>query len=115
MTYLGDGVFEYVPNEGYTGDDVFTYTVVDADGSTATASVSIDVNGEVIVNVPTAEDEGTFVNEAALDAGGSNAASDGETTAGMITYTAGDTPATVTIGGEQVTAETRSSMATLAR
>jgi hypothetical protein len=38
-----DGTVTYTPNSGYSGSDSFTYTVVDADGDSATATVAIDV------------------------------------------------------------------------
>ena len=38
-----DGSVTYTPNGGYSGSDSFTYTVVDADGDSATAKVTIDV------------------------------------------------------------------------
>jgi hypothetical protein len=34
-----DGTVTYTPNSGYSGSDSFTYTVVDADGDSATATV----------------------------------------------------------------------------
>ena len=41
---VSDGVFEYVPNVGFSGTDSFTYTITDVDGSTATATVNVTVN-----------------------------------------------------------------------
>ena len=38
-----DGTVTYTPNSGYSGSDSFTYTVVDADGDSAAATVAIDV------------------------------------------------------------------------
>ena len=100
----GDGTFTFTPDPAYDGTQVtFDYTITDgALQDTATVTISI-TDGEVIVNVPTTGGAGTSVDEAAL-ASGSNAASTAETTTGTITYTAGDTPATVTIGGTTVTA-----------
>ena len=39
-----DGTVSYVPDENYNGDDAFTYTVTDRDGSTSTAAVSIAIH-----------------------------------------------------------------------
>jgi len=49
---ITDGIFEYVPNSDFFGEDNFTYRITDADGDTASATVAITVN-EV---GPTAED-----------------------------------------------------------
>jgi VCBS repeat-containing protein len=43
-----DGAFIYTPNAGYTGSDSFTYTIIDGNGHTSVATVSINVN---LVNV----------------------------------------------------------------
>ena len=40
-------VYEYTPAAGYVGADAFTYTIVDDDGATATATVHVDVIGGV--------------------------------------------------------------------
>ncbi|MCL4798730.1 MAG: cadherin-like domain-containing protein, partial [Burkholderiales bacterium] len=39
-----DGSFVYTPNAGYSGVDSFTYQITDADGDTATATVSITIS-----------------------------------------------------------------------
>ncbi|MCL2316560.1 MAG: Ig-like domain-containing protein, partial [Actinomycetia bacterium] len=41
---LGGGVFTYTPASGYTGADSFTYTVTDATGQTASATVHVMVS-----------------------------------------------------------------------
>ena len=38
-----DGTFTYTPTGNYHGPDSFTYTVTDANGATATATVSLTV------------------------------------------------------------------------
>ncbi|MDR1424243.1 MAG: cadherin-like domain-containing protein, partial [Azoarcus sp.] len=38
-----DGTFWYAPDPNYVGPDQFQYTIVDADGSTSTATVHLDV------------------------------------------------------------------------
>ena len=51
----GDDTLRYQPNEGFKGLDGFTYTVGDAEGHTATATVSVRVNalgGEARDQVP---------------------------------------------------------------
>ncbi|MEM9414030.1 MAG: LamG-like jellyroll fold domain-containing protein, partial [Planctomycetota bacterium] len=42
-----DGTFTYTPNANYVGDDSFTYTIVDANGATATATAHLQVRGLV--------------------------------------------------------------------
>ncbi|MFD1315197.1 Ig-like domain-containing protein [Namhaeicola litoreus] len=49
---ISDGVFEYIPDEDFFGNDSFTYTVTDVDGDSDTATVNITVNEYQ----PTAED-----------------------------------------------------------
>lgn len=44
VTEISDGVFEYIPNAGFFGDDSFKYELSDADGDKASATVSITVN-----------------------------------------------------------------------
>jgi len=39
--YLGNGVFQYLPEFNYVGTDCFTYTVSDGNGGTDTATVTI--------------------------------------------------------------------------
>ena len=39
-----DGTFTYTPNANFTGTDSFTYQAIDADGATATATVTLFVN-----------------------------------------------------------------------
>ncbi|WP_191963522.1 LamG-like jellyroll fold domain-containing protein [Pseudotamlana haliotis] len=40
----GDGIFEYVPNTDYVGNDSFTYSICDSQGNCDTATVNIAVN-----------------------------------------------------------------------
>ncbi|CAN7440657.1 DUF5801 repeats-in-toxin domain-containing protein [Devosia sp. LjRoot3] len=49
VTYLGNGVFKYVPTLGHHGTDSFQYTITDKDGSPSTATVTIS-------NIDTNED-----------------------------------------------------------
>jgi len=46
-----DNSFTFTPNSGYTGPAGFSYTLIDDDGETDTANVSIDVSS-VVVNPP---------------------------------------------------------------
>ena len=41
---LTDDTFTYTPNEGFSGNDSFSYTLTDSEGNTSTASVNITVN-----------------------------------------------------------------------
>jgi uncharacterized repeat protein (TIGR01451 family) len=40
-----DGTVTYTPDDGYTGADSFSYSVVDADGNVASASIEVTVTG----------------------------------------------------------------------
>ncbi|TNJ46984.1 tandem-95 repeat protein [Tamlana fucoidanivorans] len=53
VTEVSDGVFEYLPNPNYFGEDSFMYTLTDADGDKDSAMVSVtvtEVNSEPIAN-----------------------------------------------------------------
>lgn len=43
VTDRGDGAFTYFPNDGYTGQDSFTYTIADIYGAESSATVRITV------------------------------------------------------------------------
>ncbi|MBA4764271.1 MAG: tandem-95 repeat protein [Erythrobacter sp.] len=106
LTIAADGSYSYTRNPGTEGgvSDSFTYTITDGDGDTATANLVIAIaDSPVVVDLPVAGGDGTLVDEAGLPAG-SDAASDSEFTSGAFTYDAPDGPATVTIGGQTVTA-----------
>ncbi|MFJ3484233.1 retention module-containing protein [Pseudomonas sp. NPDC090202] len=90
-----------VPTEG--AQDVFTYTIRDADGDTSTTTLTINVS-----HVTTPPDNGvtiaaadTTVNEANLP-GGSNPDHDALTQTGTIKVTAADGLQTLTVGGINV-------------
>ena len=121
LTVGTDGSYSYTRNPGTSGgvSDVFTYTLTDGDGDSDTATLTISLgDGTPTLVVPTTGEAGTSVNEAGLGPRGAEPAGSGEladgdpddnsdpseTTAGVITYSAGDTPATVSIGGTAVTA-----------
>jgi VCBS repeat-containing protein len=106
LIIAADGTYSYTRNPGTEGgvSDSFTYTITDGDGDTATANLVIAIaDSPVVLDLPVAGEDGTLVDEAGLPAG-SDAASDSEFTSGTFTYDAPDSPATVTIGGETVTA-----------
>jgi large repetitive protein len=59
LTIAADGTYLYTPTAGYSGPDSFTYTVTDASGQTAAASVTLAVGpvsandvGTTSANVP---------------------------------------------------------------
>ncbi|WP_075343005.1 Ig-like domain-containing protein [Tenacibaculum agarivorans] len=52
VSEVSDGVFEYVPNMEFFGTDSFTYKIIDSDGDSDTAKVTVTVNKVV----PTADD-----------------------------------------------------------
>jgi len=118
LTINEDGSYSYTRNAGTPGgvSDVFTYTLTDGDGDTSPATLTINIGDSTpTVQVPTAGQAGTSVNEAGLPARGGEPEGSGEeaapgpngdpseTTAGTITFTPGDAPATVTINGVAVT------------
>jgi hypothetical protein len=45
---LGEGLLRYVPNAGFSGDDSFTYTVIDAGGATDTVTVTVQPTQMVV-------------------------------------------------------------------
>lgn len=47
----GDGTLTYTPSGGYVGQDNFTYTIIDGEGGTATAQVTLNI-GEAKVYLP---------------------------------------------------------------
>ncbi len=46
LSINGDNTFSYLPDAGYSGLDSFTYQVVDIDGESATATVTLSVTCE---------------------------------------------------------------------
>ena len=47
VTFNADGTFVYEPNDGFTGQDSFDYTITDEDGDVDTATVTVSVAGIV--------------------------------------------------------------------
>lgn len=111
LLMLPNGNYSYVRAAGTPGGvaDIFTYQLTDGDGdvSTATLTVNIGDSGVGLI-VPSADDEGTVVDEAGLsEREGEPAGSrdgDGSTlTFGVISFNALDGPATIKINGITVT------------
>ncbi|KGE03119.1 retention module-containing protein [Pseudohaliea rubra] len=105
LVLASDGTYEYTRTAApeLSGDDIFTYTVVDDDGDVSTATLTIDADGDVVLDLPPQAGEGSAaVDEAGLDGIGSDASSDSETTAGSFSYSAADTPVDIIIGGVTV-------------
>ncbi|MEP3051002.1 MAG: DUF5801 repeats-in-toxin domain-containing protein [Erythrobacter sp.] len=108
LTLNDDGSYSYTRDPGTPGgvSDTFNYTITDGDGDTAQANLVIAIgDAPVTLDLPVAGDAGTQVDEAGLAGppAGSDAASDSEQTTGTFTFTAPDGPATISIGGVDVT------------
>ena len=52
VTNNGDGTITYTPDNGYSGNDSFNYTISDGNGGTATATVNVTINAAAPVNTP---------------------------------------------------------------
>lgn len=109
LTIAADGSYSYTRDPGTPGgvSDSFQYTITDGDGDTATATLVISIaDAGTSLDLPAAGEAGTEVLEEGLAGppAGSDAASDGEFTSGVFTFTAPDGPATITIDGLPVTA-----------
>ncbi|WP_374371659.1 DUF5801 repeats-in-toxin domain-containing protein, partial [Dongia sp.] len=86
--------------------DVFDYTITDKDGDTSSTTLTIRITDQgTTLDLPVAGEDGTKVYEAGLPAGSAETADDipnnehSEKTSGIITVTAPDGLAGVTIGG----------------
>ena len=109
LTIAADGTFSYTRDPGTPGGvtDTFNYIITDGDGDQANADLVITIaNSTTTLDLPTAGEDGTQVDEAGVESPfpGSAAAGDSEITSGVFTYTAPDGPAVVTIDGVAVTA-----------
>ncbi|XUU59842.1 Ig-like domain-containing protein [Erythrobacter sp. HA6-11] len=107
LTLNPDGSYTYVRDPGTPGgvQDVFTYDIVDTDGSTATATLTIDIGDAptTITFVPSTG-AGAEVSEEGLPARndeseGTDEPSDSETTVGTITFESPDGLGSVSVGG----------------
>ena len=112
----GDGSWSYTLDNtdpdtqaldsSFSEDYVLTYTMADADGDEAPASLTITINGaDDNASVVTAAAQGpdATVYEAGLNPDGSDAGSDSETTTGSFTVSATDGILNVVIGGTTFT------------
>ncbi|MBY6219357.1 beta strand repeat-containing protein, partial [Qipengyuania aquimaris] len=106
-----DGSYTYTRFDDSAGgvSDVFEYTLTDADGSTATATLTIEIGDSTpeITRLPSGDAE-TLVDEAGLPARtgeseGSDEPADSETVAGTITFVSPDGVDSVEINGVVVT------------
>lgn len=108
LVYNDDGTFTYTPAPGEEGVVTFDYSITDGDGDISTATVTINLLEDSTPEIGTEGEN--IVAEAGLGArgaepAGSDAASDSETTTGVIAISTGnDTIATLTINGVDVTA-----------
>ena len=106
LTISSDGSYNYVRNAGTPGgvSDVFSYTLIDGDGDTSSATLTISIeNGSVSLSVPSGSDDGQLVAEAGLPQG-SASASNSETTSGFFTVTVIDGPGKIFIDGVELNA-----------
>jgi VCBS repeat-containing protein len=108
LTIHQDGSYSYVRSGTSAGgvSDVFNYQLTDGDGSTSTTTLTINIGNAaptvtVTPNGPTDSASHGVVNEAALPAGSHSGGS--ATTTGVISYTPGDNPDTITVGGVNAT------------
>ncbi|WP_265102620.1 VCBS domain-containing protein [Acinetobacter johnsonii] len=103
------GEYGYERHEGTPGgvNEVFTYTLVDGDGDSSTASLTLVIgNSAPLVTLPSSDGESTKVYESGLNNGGSKASTDKETTSGTIAFTSPDGLASqdaVKLGGHTLT------------
>ncbi len=119
LTLNPDGTYTYVRDVNTPGgvEDTFTYTIVDQDGSTSSATLVIEIGDapDQITSVPRTG-EGTVVEEGGLPARGDEPAGTGEiadndadnnsdpseTTGSTITFNSPDGLASVTLGGVEI-------------
>ncbi|MEP9395947.1 type I secretion C-terminal target domain-containing protein, partial [Mesorhizobium sp. KR2-14] len=118
LTLNADGSYSYLRDPGTAGggQDVFTYTIKDADGDLSHTTLTIEIgNSTPTVSIPGAGSDGTKVYEAGLPAhdgkpAGSGETGDGsanadprETTSGTIGFTSADGVSAVSLGGHVLT------------
>ena len=89
LTLASDGSYSYVPNSGNIAgqQDEFTYTVADADGSTSSATLTVNLLPNTLAPIVTSPvgpgPNGAWVLLESDVATGSNAAGNGETLTGL--------------------------------
>jgi len=92
VALFGAGQVAYTPNEGFSGEDTFGYTVADGNGGSSSATVTVTVEAAVEentsptvdgpVSVSVTEDDGAF--EVALLQGASDAEEDDLSVANLV-------------------------------
>ncbi|WP_281169879.1 Ig-like domain-containing protein [Olivibacter sitiensis] len=103
-TVNADGTVTYTPNEGYTGDDSFTYTVSDENGLTSNeATVNITVEASVPEVPPVANNDAGTVTEngtIAIDVLGNDEEGSSPIVPGSVTIVTGPEHGTVTVNAD---------------
>ncbi|PRB82896.1 VCBS domain-containing protein [Pseudomonas sp. MYb185] len=105
LTIHSDGSYSYQRNPGTPGDvqDVFTYTITDGDGDTASAELTINIaDSAPAVDIPAAGSGSTTVYESGLPDGSDNIPGRA-TTSGSIEFNSADGLGTVSLGGHTLT------------
>lgn len=67
VTVYGDGHFKYTPNTGYNGSDTFTYQLIDNDGTSNSATVTISTLAPNLAPTDISADANTVSTSAATD------------------------------------------------
>ncbi|MCV6620753.1 MAG: retention module-containing protein, partial [Cellvibrionaceae bacterium] len=101
-----DGSYQYTPFREATGQDVFSYTVSDADGDLSTATLTINIDAIPSLDIAPPGPDGSGANQNTVSEAGlpnGTSAGDGSNiTEGAIQYFAGDGAATVQIAGTDI-------------
>jgi len=63
VSILANGDFTYTPASGFSGSDSFTYSVIDGNGGTGTATVNLTVNAVVTNDAPVLSNNGASLDE----------------------------------------------------
>ncbi|MFK7768551.1 MAG: Ig-like domain-containing protein [Mariniblastus sp.] len=83
VTLNPDGTFSYTPNADFNGSDSFDYTITDADGATATTTVTINVtpvNDAPVVDTPTPDQANDDADPVNIDVSGNFSDTEGSLT-----------------------------------
>ncbi|MCV6613344.1 MAG: cadherin-like domain-containing protein, partial [Cellvibrionaceae bacterium] len=105
LTLNADGSYVYVPNRDASGFDVFTYTIIDADDDTSSATLTINIDGIPLLDIDAPNSAGgdpsTWVNT--VEEGGLPGGTGGSSsTDGSFRYLPGDGLPNISIGGVPV-------------
>jgi len=73
VTENNDGTVTYTPNNGFSGTDSFTYTVVDGNGGSATATATVTVDATAQIDIEPAAPPPLVTTEIVVNAWGSSA------------------------------------------